>query len=172
MKFEKPTIQTYFLILGVIFVLFVQSKDLDISEPFKILSGIFISFPLLLLAIFAVSNIKISVKNYYQEKKDNINNLIKQLRNQQEKMTDTNKLLDLDREIIIKREELKGVQSNRFEKSSIFSIIWFIISFLIFYLKLGIYINLSSNILGLITFLIGSYYIAEMLNALFIAFKK
>jgi len=172
MKFEKLSMQTWFFIGGLVVLWFIQSKNIDPSGPLKILSGIFLAFPFILLTVFAVPYIRTSIKRYYRKERDQINRNIKEIRKEQEKITDIKKLIELDQEVLTAREELRGVKSNRFEKSSIYSIVWFSLSLLIIYLDLGIYLDIQSKIIGTIAFFVGVYYLSIMIKALFVVFEN
>jgi hypothetical protein len=172
MKFEKPSIQTCFFIVTIAILWFINLKSIDPSTPLKIISSIFLTFPIALLAIFAIPKIKVAIKDYYKKQRDKINIKIKDIRSEQERIEDVSKLIDLDEEILYLREELKGVQSNRFEKSSLFSIVWFTFTIFVFYLNLGTYISTPTNLLGTITFSTGLYYLSIMFRSIFIAFEN
>ncbi len=163
---------TIFVIGGLIILWFVSTKNINPSEPLKVVSIVLLTFPLILLGIFAIPSIKKSIKKYYKEGRDEINQKIKNIREEQGKINDIEELINLDKEVVFLREGLRGMQSNRFEKSSIFSAIWFIVTLFILYLDLGIYLNIATKTLGTITFLVGVYYLADMIKVLLYSFEK
>jgi cytochrome c biogenesis protein CcdA len=166
MKFKKPSMQTLFVIGSLFILWFIQTKEINVSEPLKIISIALLIFPLTFLTIFAIPSIKKSIKNYYKEKRTGINKEINKIKREQGKIEDIEELINLDKEILSLREELRGVQSNKFERNIVLSIIWLILTFFIFYLNLGIYISTPTNMIGAITFLAGLYFLIDMLKTL------
>jgi len=172
MKFEKPNLQTIFIVGGAVLLWFISSKGLDMSGLLILLSSIFLAFPLILLSIFIVPSIRKSIKNHYKIRRKEINKEIIKLRKEQDKITDLKELIDIDQEIGQIRLGLLGVKSTRFERCIAGTLILFTLTISVFYLDLGILIDTSNNILSTVFFVWGLYYLTEMLKTIFSTFEK
>jgi ABC-type multidrug transport system fused ATPase/permease subunit len=173
MKFDlKPNLQTLFFILGFVILYFINLKNIDPSEALKVISIPLLTLPFILLGIYAITNIKNGIRKYYQKEHNKIMDKIKELRLKQTKSQNDNEFISLERDILYAAGELNDVQSDRFEKNSIVSAFWFLVTIFILYLDLGTYINIPSKTLGVVSFLVGIYYLSDMLKALLNGFKE
>ncbi len=173
MKFDlKPNMQTWFFILGIVILYLINLKNIDPSGALKIISIPLLTLPFILLGIYAITQIKNRIRENYKKEHDKIMDEIKELRSEQNKSKDDNEYIAIERDILFSAGKLTGVQSDRFEKISIISFIWFLITLFILYLDLGTYINIQSKIIGIIAFLIGIYYLSDMFKALLRGFER
>jgi amino acid transporter len=96
MEFEKPTMGTAFIVGGFIILAFINAKGIDPSGILTTISGIFLTFPLLLLTIFVISSLRKSIKKSYKAERDFRNKDIQKLREKQK-----NKKLTIGELIVI-----------------------------------------------------------------------
>jgi len=171
MKFEKPSMQTIFFVVGVIFLFGMNYAQFDPTKLIFTLSIIFLVFPLTLLGIFASPKIRRSVKKHYWIERECISEEIRKLRNKQEKLDDIDKQIKIDQEILSLREEMRSFRENRFERCILYSLILFTLSIFLTFFDLGGYINTPNQVLLVIIFLWGVYYVFYMVQSIFFSFN-
>lgn len=170
MKFERPSLSTIFVFLCIGSLVLISSKEINISIALTSISLALLVFPLTLLGIFAIPNVRKSIKKYYLDQRSYIQEDIGALRKKQEKIKDPNKLIEIDEEILNARSGLLNFQDNRFGKGIVLGIMFLIVTLLIFYLNLGNYLDINNQMLGVVFFFSGTYWIAESIETLIYAF--
>lgn len=171
MKFEKPSMQTTFLIGGLVLLWGIHQIRFDPTKLILILSVIFLVFPLTLLGIFANPKIRNSIKKHYWIERSCTLAKIDGLRKRQEKIEDIEEQIGIDQDILSLRETMRGYKDNRFERCIIYALLLFMVTISLTFFDLGTYINISNTIFLIIFFLWGLYYVFDMIKSLFFSFN-
>ncbi len=171
MKFVKPTMQTWFFIIGILILWGVHQIQFNPTILIRYLAIAFIIFPLTLLAIFSNPKTRNSIKKFYWIERGVTLEEIKKLRKKQEKITDIKEQIEIDQEILSLREGMRSVVDNRFEKCIFYTLILFILTISLTFFDFGIYVNTSNLVFQIIFFLWGLYYIFDMIKSLFFSFN-
>ena len=162
---------TIFIIITLVALWFINSKNIDPSRLISILSGIFLLFPLSLLGIFAFPNIRKSIKKNYGMERKKIFDEIKATRKEQEKIKDIDKLIEMEEAILDSMGGLTGIQNDRFEKSAVWALIFFALALSSTYIDIGTYLNISNSSTMVIFFFSGLYNLSKMMKDLLIVLK-
>jgi hypothetical protein len=171
MEFVKPTIQTYFIVIGLFLLWGVHQIEFDPTILIRYVSVAFSLAPLTFLGIIASNNTRKKIKEHYSHERDSINQEIKNLRKEQDKAQNVNEKLKIHEDIKYLIEEMEKVSEDRFENCIKNSLILFIITLISTFINLGMFISTSNATIQIILCLGGLYYVSEMISSLFYSFK-
>ena len=154
----------WFFIIGALILWFIDSNKINPSNIVLALSTAFITSSLVLTGFLAIPNILNRVKKRYRDKAIEIRSKISLARKKQVKITDVNRLIFIDKEILQLREDLKEILENSFRNKVIWPIALFSITIIATYQDLGIYIKLNNSLLMVSLFIFGVYRLVVLAN--------
>jgi len=171
MSFKKSTLQTWFLIIGILLLWGMTQIQFDPTSLIRTLSLALIIFPLTLLVIFAHPKTRNSIKKHYWIERECTLAEIKNLRRKQEEIENLEEQITIDGEILDLRKAMRSIKDNRFENCMRFSLLLFIISITFTFFDLGNLVHISNAIFQIIFFIWGFYYVFYMIESLFFSFN-
>src|SRR3989344_4296923 len=116
------------IIIFIAFVLLINNQEVDITKELLYASIGLITFPLILLSIYSIKNIRNSVRKKYSNQIEELDKKIASIREKQKNEKDRYKLLEYDKKIVELREISLGFQNDRILKNILFSLLFLIIS--------------------------------------------
>jgi hypothetical protein len=165
---NKLNLNSWIWIIGIIVLAFFTYIKFNPADFFRILIPILIAASFALLTVFALTEVRKLVKEYYSRETKNILRDIEGMKARQEHEEIDNKI-ETEREILSQMESLKGFKRNYFEKCVIYSSILFTIALLSTFINFGSYIGLSNTVIIMFFFFSGLFYFSKMIQAIFVA---
>ena len=165
---NKINLSSYIWIIGMLVLLFFTYIKFDPTAFFRILIPILFASSFVLLGVFALTEIRKSIKERYSTETKNILRDIDGLREKQ-KHEDLEKQIEIDQEILSLRESLKGLKRNYFERCIVYSTILFAIAILSTFVDFGSYIKISNLIVMVFFSFWGLFYFSKMIQSIFMA---
>jgi len=165
---SKISMKSWFCIIGFLILLGMNQIGFDPTSFFRIITPILLASSFVLLGVFALTEIRKSIKEHYSSKSKSILRDIEGMRERQ-KYEDLGEQIKTDQEILDLRESLRGFKRNYFENCVIYSAILFAVTLLLTFVDIGVYLQIPNFIFVVIFFLMGLYYFSKMLQSIFFA---
>lgn len=166
--FERLDLKSWVGGIGIIFLVLLNYTKFDPTDFFRIVIPILLASSFVLLGVFALPEIRKSIKEDYARKNKNTLMDIDGMRERQ-KMEDLEEQIKMDRDILDLRESLRGFKRNSFERFVIYSAILFAISLLLTFIDIGLYLQVSNSVIITLFFFWGLFYFIKMINSIFFA---
>lgn len=165
---SKLNMNSYFSLIGLFLLWGTIQINFDPTEFLRIIVPILFASSFVLLGVFALTEIRKTIKEHYSRKTRNILKDIEGIRERQ-KHENLEDQIVTDQEILSLRESLRGFRRNYFENCVVYSAIFFSITLLLTFIDVGSYFEMS-NLVPIFFFLfIGLFYFSKMLQSIFLA---
>jgi hypothetical protein len=165
---NKLDMKSWFWIIGIIGVFGINQIGFNPIDYLRIIAPILLTSSFVLLGVFALTEIRKTIKEHYSRRTKSILRDIEGMREKQ-KYEDLDSQIKLDQEILSMRESLKGFERNYFEKCVVYSSVLFAIALLLTFIDLGKYLQVPNLVPLILFFFWGLFYFAKMLQAIFFA---
>jgi len=166
--FGNFDMRSWFFVIGIFLLWGMTQINFNPVEYLRLVAPILLGASFVLLGVFAIADIRKTIKEHLSRKTRNTLKDIEGMRHRQEHK-DLEEQISIDREVLSLRESLRGFKRTYFENCVIYSAILFAITLLLTFIDIGVYIQTSNFILMVIFFLWGLYYFARMLQYIFFA---
>ena len=165
---SRLEMKSWFFIIGIFLLWGMNQINFDPTDFLRIVLPILLFSSFGLLGIFALTEVRKTVKEHYSRKTKNIQRDMEGMR-QRQKHEELEEQIKTDQEILSLRESLRGFKRNYFENCVIYSAILFTIALLLTFIDLGLYIQVPNSILIALFFLSGLFYFSKMIQSIFFA---
>jgi len=165
---NKLNINNWFWIIGILVLIGINQLKFDPTGFLRIIAPILLASSFVLLGVFALTEIRKTIKEHYARESKSILRDIEGMRERQ-KYENLETQIKLDQEILSMRESLKGLKRNYFEKCAVYSSILFTITLLLTFIDAGAYLQIPNLVLLVLFFFWGLFYFAKMVQSIFFA---
>ncbi|MBC8435244.1 hypothetical protein H8D91_01955 [archaeon] len=165
---KKLDLKSWYYIIGFLLLLGMNQITFDPTDFLRLLTPILLAASFVLLGVFALTEIRKTIKKNYSTKTRNILVEIEGMRIRQ-KQEDLEGQIRTDQEILSLRESLKGFKRTYFENCVVYSAILFAITLLLTFIDLGKYLQIPNMVPLVVFFFWGLFYFSRMLQSIFFA---
>lgn len=164
----KLSLKSSMWLIGILILLLFTYINFDPTIFLQRVIPILLGSSFVLLGIFALTEIRKTIKEHYARYTKNTLKDIEGLRSRQEHQ-ELEDQIKADEEILTLRQSLIGYKRNYFERCVIYSTILFAIALLSTFIDFGSYIKIPNLVVMIFFTFWGLFYFSKMLQAIFVA---